>query len=121
MKIASRVVSFIFILVAACATSIILITYGILAILGASSDSADLSRAALTLLPYAVLPAVIFVMDALAYSRLGKITDIKRLRSWAIATVILGGIVPGILMLLLKDEDLKPKKMDAEEPQSEER
>ena len=58
----------------------------------------------------AVIPAIVIcAMNIASYICIGKFTSAKKLRPLAIATTILGGIVPGILMLLLKDDDLKPK------------
>lgn len=110
MKIAARIVSFVFMLAAAACAGFVLIASGILALVGSMDESgAELTGLALMILPFCTPAIVICAMNIASYICIGKFTSAKKLRPLAIATTILGGIVPGILMLLLKDDDLKPK------------
>lgn len=58
------------------------------------------------LIIYTFILLVPFVIDYVGYKKINNATRAKELTTIGILTLIFGGIIPGILILLIKDEDL---------------
>lgn len=58
------------------------------------------------LIIYTFILLVPFVIDYVGYKKINNATRANELTTIGILTLIFGGIIPGILILLIKDEDL---------------
>ncbi len=105
MKKASKVLLIISIIAFALCVAIGL--FSALATFGESAVGYDGTAASIMSLVYTAFCAVPLVISIVALKKLSKAENKKELTAISILTLIFGNPIAGILMLVMKDEDLK--------------